>query len=252
MDLSTSWCQLWMVGFTLSVCISARLRKGGNMNPWFCITLDQQVSEQKWWHLSCNWNNNNTKKFPLIWWSVSLLCQVNHGEILAGWPVQGFRADLVCRLPTQLLIIEVNSQQRCWIARDGKWRDSWDDSFPFPTKKLTQVGMSAKPKASPFLFGKRLFLKRQYLHQSFVVTQKTKHNFPNFKRKSSNHPFLLSKNTCKNSQICWGFYLGTRRELLASCRLRRAALESGGKVCQAWQTPLIFLLIWKSFFCCLE
>ena len=154
-------CGWW--AFTLSVCISARLRKGGNMNPWFCITLDQQVSEQKWWHLSCNWNNNNTKKFPLIWWSVSLLCQVNHGEILAGWPVQGFRADLVCRLPTQLLIIEVNSQQRCWIARDGKWRDSWDDSFPFPTKKLTQVGMSAKPKASPFLFGKRLFFKKTIL-----------------------------------------------------------------------------------------
>lgn len=77
-----------------------------------------------------------SKKFPLVWSFVSLWCQVNHGEILAAWPVQGFRADLVCRLPTQLLIIEVNSQQRCWIARDGKWWqvDSRDDSFPFPTK----------------------------------------------------------------------------------------------------------------------
>eukprot|EP00438_Fugacium_kawagutii_P017438 Skav208468 [mRNA] locus=scaffold1104:261906:265993:+ [translate_table: standard] len=38
------------------------------------------------------------------------------GEVLAAWPVQGFRTDLACRLPGQVLVVEVNSEQRHWAS----------------------------------------------------------------------------------------------------------------------------------------
>lgn len=42
-------------------------------------------------------------------------CKARDGEVLAAWPVQGFRADLACRLPGQMqLVVEVNSEQRRW------------------------------------------------------------------------------------------------------------------------------------------
>lgn len=215
------------------------------MNPWVVLLMTNRYQNKNDGIWVAIWNKNNTKKFPLVWSFVSLLCQVNHGEILAGWPVQGFRADLVCRLPTQLLIIEVNSQQRCWIARDGKWRDSWDDSFPFPTKNSHKLAWVQNKKRAHFCLVSNFF-KKTILAPVSCGDRENQTELSQLQEKNIKSSIsFVKKNARKNSQICWGFYLGTRRELLASCRLRRAALESGGKVCQAWQTPLIFFIVLK-------
>ena len=115
-----------------------------------------------------------------------------------SWQVGQFKASE--------LIWYVASQLKCWSSRwiasnvagyQEMVSDGIHGMIHSPSQQKTDTSWhECQTKSEPiFVLVSNFFLKRQYLHQSVVVTKKTKHNFPNFKRKTSNHQFLLWKNT---------------------------------------------------------